>query len=452
MKKYQTQINSIFHLAWPAIVQEALNVVVTYADTAMVGALGASASAAVGLTGSVGWLVSSIAIAFGIGILAVCAQSDGAHDDVKIKKAGQQAFFMTLIVGSILTIVCLAISPFLPTWLGGDVTIRSDASMYFMITSLPLLFRTAVLIFSSALRGVSDMKTPMLINLYMNFLNVIFNFFLIYPTRQWMSLTIPGAHLGVKGAAIATALSFVIGGLLMFRRYYMNPSFDFQASGFHFDLPVFKECLHIGIPVVLERAVICLGHVTFASLIAQLGVIQFAAHTIALQAEQAFYIPGYGFQSAASTMVGNAVGEKNEHKVKQTTYLICSMTFFLMLFLGAMLFVFANQLMSIFTPDQQVIELGTNVLRIVSVSEPIYGVLVILEGTFNGMGDTRAPFLFSLLTMWGIRILGSWVMIHIFSFGLEAVWVMMVCDNVARCLLLSRRFLKKKWIYRLNLT
>ena len=103
-----------------------------------------------------------------------------------------------------------------------------------------------------------------------------------------------------------------------------------------------------------------------------------------------------------------------------------------MLFLGAMLFVFANQLMSIFTPDQQVIELGTNVLRIVSVSEPIYGVLVILEGTFNGMGDTRAPFLFSLLTMWGIRILGSWVMIHIFSFGLEAVWVMMVCDNVAR--------------------
>ena len=170
MKKYQTQINSIFHLAWPAIVQEALNVVVTYADTAMVGALGASASAAVGLTGSVGWLVSSIAIAFGIGILAVCAQSDGAHDDVKMKKAGQQAFFMTLIVGSILTIVCLAISPFLPTWLGGDVTIRSDASMYFMITSLPLLFRTAVLIFSSALRGVSDMKTPMLINLYMNFL------------------------------------------------------------------------------------------------------------------------------------------------------------------------------------------------------------------------------------------------------------------------------------------
>jgi len=451
MKKYKNQIKSICHLAWPAIVQEALNVIVTYVDTAMVGALGASASAAVGLTGSVGWLVSSVAIAFGIGILAVCAQADGAHDDIKMKKAGQQALFMTLIVGIVLTIVCLSISPFLPTWLGGDVSIRSDSSMYFMIISIPLLLRTAVLILSSALRGVSDMKTPMLINLYMNFINVIFNFFLIYPTHQYFGITVPGAGLGVKGAAIATAISFAIGGILMFKHYYQNPSFEFKKTGFHFDLPVFKECLHIGIPVVMERSVICLGHVTFASLIAKLGVVQLAAHTIAIQAEQAFYIPGYGFQSAASTLVGNGIGEKNEHKVKQTTYLISTITFSLMVVAGFLLFIFAGNLMSIFTPDQEVIRLGTDVLRIVSVSEPIYGVLVILEGTFNGMGDTKGPFVYSLITMWGIRILGSWIMIYVFSFGLQAVWIMMVCDNIARCLLLLRRFLKKKWIYRFDM-
>lgn len=450
MKKYSSQISSICQLAWPAIVQEALNVIVTYVDTAMVGALGASASAAVGLTGSVGWLVSSVAIAFGIGILAVCAQADGANNQTKVKKAGQQAFFMTLIVGSILTVICVSISPFLPTWLGGDPSIRHDASIYFMIISIPLLLRSAVLILSSALRGVSDMKTPMLINLYMNLVNVIFNFLLIYPTKTYFGIVIPGAGLGVKGAAIATAISFAFGGLFMFKQYYHNPSFEFQKTGFHFDLPVFKECLHIGIPVVMERSVICLGHVTFASLIAKLGVVQFAAHTIAIQAEQAFYIPGYGFQSAASTLVGNAIGEKNEHKVKQTTYLISAMTFSLMVIAGILLFVFAGQLMNIFTPDEQVIRLGTSVLRIVSVSEPIYGVLVILEGTFNGMGDTKGPFVYSLLTMWGIRILGSWIMIHIFSFGLEAVWVMMVCDNIARCLLLMRRFFQKKWIYRLT--
>ena len=150
-------------------------------------------------------------------------------------------------------------------------------------------------------------------------------------------------------------------------------------------------------------------------------------------------------------MVGNAVGERSENKVKQVTYLICIMTFLLMLIAGILLFFFAEQLMSIFTPDSHVIELGTNVLRIVSVSEPIYGVLVILEGTFNGMGDTKGPFLYSLFTNTLIRILGSWIMIHIFSLGLQAVWIMMVCDNIARCFLLTRRFFKRKWLYRFNI-
>lgn len=444
----KNQMKSICHFAWPAVVQEALNVVVTYVDTAMVGALGASASAAVGLTSTVGWLVSSIAVAFGIGVLSVCAQADGANDHKRLKLAGQQAFFMTLIVGIALTIICLVISPYLPIWLNGDPAIRQNASAYFMIISIPLLLRTSVLILSSALRGVSDMKTPMLINLYMNCINIVFNFLLIYPSREVFGITIPGAGLGVVGAATATAISFAVGGIMMFVRYYRNPIFDFIHTGFHYHAAVFRDCLRVGIPVVLERSVICLGQVAFSSLIARLGVIQFAAHTIAIQAEQAFYIPGYGFQSAAATMVGNAVGEQNEKKVKQVTYLICFITFMLMLVAGIVLFIFAEELMSLFTPDRQVVAIGALVLRIVSVSEPIYGVLVILEGTFNGMGDTKAPFVYSLTTMWGIRVLGTWVMINIFHFSLEFVWLMMVCDNIARCVLLSQRFLKGKWKYR----
>lgn len=450
MKKYREQISSICFLAWPAVVQEAMNVIVTYVDTAMVGILGANASAAVGLTSTVGWLVSSIAIAFGIGILSVCAQAVGRNDQEKVKRAGQQALFLTLIVGSALTIICVAIAPYLPVWLNGAVEIRGQAASYFMIISLPLLFRSAVLILSSALRGVSDMKTPMIINLYMNIINIVLNFILIYPTRKIFGIIIPGAGLGVDGAALATAVSFVAGGVMMFYRYYRNELFGFKNTGFHFYQNEFKECLNIGIPVVLERGVICLGHVTFASLIAKLGIVRFAAHTIAIQAEQAFYIPGYGFQSAAATLVGNAVGQKDEHKVKEITYLISGITMFLMILCGIALFIFAKQLMAIFTPDNQVIELGSRVLRIVSISEPIYGILVILEGTFNGMGDTKAPFVFSLFTMWGIRVTGSWLMINVFHQSIEAVWIMMVCDNVARCFLLGQRFLKKGWKYRLN--
>lgn len=446
--KYKTDIKRICHLAWPAIIQEAMNTVVTYVDTAMVGAMGATASAAVGLTSSVTWLLGSISVAFGVGVLAVCAQADGAKDHKKVQMAGQQALFISLVVGLLTSIVSIVIAPFLPVWLNGAKEIRKDASLYFLIVSSPFIFRTMTIILSSTLRSVKDMKTPMMINVYMNLINIVLNFILIYPTRKVFGITVYGAGLSVSGAAIASAVSYVLGGLMIFKHYYQNEIFDFKHTGFHFHKPLCLECIKIATPVVMERSVICLGHVTFASLIAKLGVVSLATHTIAIQAEQAFYAPGYGFQSAASTLVGNAVGEKDETKVKKMTYLTCAITLSIMFIAGALLFVFAGNLMSLFTPDQRVIALGIRVLRIVSISEPIYGILIILEGTFNGMGDTKAPFVFSLITMWGIRIFGSMLMINIFSLGLESVWVMMVLDNVSRCLLLSTRFLKGKWKYR----
>ena len=174
----KNDLKRILTLSFPAIVQEALNTVVTYVDTAMVGALGAASSAAVGLTSSVGWFVSNFAVAFGVGVLAICAQSDGANNKEKMQKAGQQAIFMTIGVGILLTIGCIIISPYLPIWLNGDPSIRNEASTYFFIISLPMLFRTSVVIFSAALRGVSDMKTPMIINLWMNMINIILNYLL----------------------------------------------------------------------------------------------------------------------------------------------------------------------------------------------------------------------------------------------------------------------------------
>lgn len=448
--KYKQDIKRICHLAWPAIIQEAMNTVVTYIDTAMVGAMGATASAAVGLTSSVNWLLGSISVAFGVGVLAVCAQADGAKNTKKVRIAGQQALFIALVVGIITSIISIIVAPYLPIWLNGAKEIRRDAYLYFMIVSSPFIFRTIVIVLSSTLRAVKDMKTPMLINLYMNLINVVLNFILIYPTRKIMGITVYGANLSVPGAAIATAISYIIGGILVFRHYYKNEIFNFKETGFHFHKPVFLECLKISFPVFMERSVICLGHVTFNSLIAKLGVVSFATHTIAIQAEQAFYAPGYGFQSAASTLVGNAVGEKDEKKVKRITYLTCFITLMIMLVAGVLLFIFAQNIMSIFTPDDRVVELGRRVLRIVSVSEAIYGILIILEGTFNGMGDTKAPFVFSLITMWGIRIFGSMLMINLFHFGLESVWIMMVLDNITRCLLLTTRFLKGKWKYRVN--
>ena len=444
------QIKNIMRLAWPAIVQEAMGVVVVYVDTAMVGQLGANVSAAVGLTGTFNWLIGSVCLGFGVGVLANAAKANGSNDEQKMSNTCAQAWFITLILGSVLTAICLLISPYLSIWLNGDTRIRRDASAYFAIASSTLLFKTAILVLASALRGISNMKTPMYIDLLTNFINIILNYFLIYPSRTIMDHHIYGANLGITGAAVATAIAYLIGGIWMILAFLFNRQLNFKKYGLHFNRQIMYECLTISIPVVMERSVICLGHVAFTGIIAALGVKAFAAHTIAIQAEQAFYIPGYGFQSSCATLVGNAVGQKDERKIYTTTYTISGMSFITMVICGLLLFIYAKPIMRIFTKDTAVISLGTQVLKIVSVSEPIFGVLCNLEGTFNGMGDTKAPFVFSLFTMWFIRVLGSYLAINHFNFGLQAVWIMMVIDNITHCLLLITRFNRGSWKGHLN--
>ena len=444
-KNNSIALSAILRLAWPAVVQEALAVVVAYADTAMVGALGAEASAAVGLTGGFNWLIMSLAAAIGVGVLSVCAQADGAGDDALVQRAGQQALVLTIATGLLLMGIMFGVSPWLATWLGGDPAIRAEATAYFRIIASVQVFRTATMVLGSALRGVSDMRTPMLVGVLCNVVNIVLNFLFIYPTREIGGITVWGLGLGVKGAAIATAISFVVGGSVLFVKYLRCPRFGFFTSGIRFDAAVLRRCLSIGLPAAVQRGVICMGHTVFGSLIARLGVVSLAAHTIAIQAEQAFYIPGYGFQSAAATLAGNAIGERNEKKLRRTNFLICTLAGSLLLAAGILLFLFAPTLMRLFTPDPAVIELGAAVLRIVSLSEPIFGIMVILEGTFNGMGDTKAPVVFAIITMWGVRIFGSFLLLRFADAGLRAVWVMMVLDNVLRCTMLLTRFLRGGW-------
>lgn len=447
--KNKELIHSIYKLAWPTVIQEALAVLVQYVDTAMVGMIGASASAAVGLTGSVNWLVGSICMAFGIGVLATISKAHGANNLYKMQQAAIQSIFITLVVGIVVGVIALLVSPYLPIWLGADTSIQQDASIYFFIISLPLVCKAATFIFGSALRAIGDTKSPMLINVLMNVINVVLNFLLIYPTRDIYGITIYGANLGTAGAAIGTAISFIVGGILMFYLLLKNQQLQIKKVFWRVNVPVLKECISIGTPVCMERIVICGGHIFFASLVSRLGVISLAAHSIALTAEQAFYVPGYGMQAAVSTLSGNALGQRNEQRIKDISFITMILTFVSLSILGLLLFIFAPVVMRFFTNDVKVIELGSTILRIVSISEPLFGILIILEGVFNGIGDTKAPFIYSCMTMWGVRIVGSIFVINVLHLGVEAVWVMMVLDNVCRCLLLSKRFIQGKWKIRM---
>ena len=143
-------------------------------------------------------------------------------------------------------------------------------------------------------------------------------------------------------------------------------------------------------------------------------------------------------QTAAATLAGNAYGAKDNIRMKKLASMFIPIEIGLMIFSGFALFVSAPVLMSLFSSSAEVIELGSTVLRMVAVSEPFYGVSIIIEGILQGVGKTITPFKFNILGMWGVRIVGTWVCTQLLSFGLVSAWGCMIAHNLLLFVLFLR--------------
>ena len=433
-KEYRTLLLAIIALAWPTMLEQLLQTAVQYIDTAMVGSLGTAATAAVGSTMTLNWLIGSTISALGIGFLAFISKAHGAGEYERARLAASQSVLVTLIIGIFFTVLTLSLSPVIPVWMQVDTDIRSLASKYFFILYTPMLARAATTIFGTVLRAAGDSKTPMRIGVFVNIVNVLLNFFLIYPTRQVtlfsLKLWIPGAGMGVIGAAVASAIAFVTGGIAITVALYRHGLISPRGYSLRPNKPILLACLRVAAPNAMQRFGTSLGYVVFAAMVNSLGGVATAAHTIANTVESAFYIPGYGMQTAAATLAGNALGARDERRLKDLSRLIIAIEAGLMLISGTLLFFFAPQMMSIFSADASVILLGAIVLRMVAVSEPFYGVSIVIEGMMQGMGKTVMPLICNITGMWGVRIVGTFICTQILDFGLVSAWGCMIAHNL----------------------
>lgn len=448
-------MRSLWILGAPTVLEQALQTLVGYVDTAMVGHIGAAASAAVGLTTTVNWLFNGIFFAMSVSLLSYIARFTGEGDMESAHRTSVQALWVLLVLGITETLVALAVSPVLPRWMGASREIWHEASLYFFIISCPMMLRGSAVIYGNVLRANKDSKSPMLANVFANLLNIILNQFLIGSgvtvSIAKVSFTVPGAGWGVAGAAIATAISQGLCGIIIFAVAMRNPMTTLKGQQIAPDRNILGKCVSVAIPLMGERFVVSGGHVIFSSLVAGLGTLSMAAHSIALTIEEAFYIPGYGIQTAVSTLSGNAVGRKSEEELREVTKAGLKIAVSVMTAMSIFLFFGSSLIMRIFSGDQAVILLGAKLLKIVAVSEPLFAVLIIFEGVFHGIGDTKVPFCIALFTMWGIRIFCTWLCINQFHAGLAMVWVCMVMDNICRCMLLVIWYRMKRWEKRLDM-
>ena len=442
-------IGVIFALAWPTMLEQLMQTAVQYIDTAMVGSLGTTATAAVGATTTVNWLIGSTVSALGVGFLSMIAKAYGAGNKPLAAKATGQATLAVLASGILFTVLTLGLSRQVPVWMQVDENIRQLAATYFFILYTPMLPRAASIIFGTALRAAGDTKTPMRVGVWVNIINVVLNFLLIYPSRTLhlfgLSFWMPGAGWGVIGAAVASAIAFTVGGVCITVALWRHPVISPKGQKLRPDMEVLRPCLKVALPNMLQRFGTSLGYVAFAAMINSLGEISTAAHTIANTVESAFYVPGYGMQTAAATLAGNAYGARDQQRMKELARTILIIETLPMIASGGLLFLFAPNMMGLFSKNAEVILLGATVLRMVAVSEPFYGVSIIIEGMLQGVGRTVTPFVFNIIGMWGVRIVGTFLCTQLLGMGLVSAWACMIAHNLLLFVLFTIHYLRGKW-------
>ena len=440
---------TVLALAWPTMLEQLMGTAVQYVDTAMVGSLGTAATAAVGSTTTVNWLIGSTVSALGVGFLSGISQAWGAGQKERAKRVAAQSVLAVLAAGLFFTALALGLSRQVPVWMQVAPSIRSLASRYFFILYTPMLFRTSNVVFGTVLRAAGDTKTPMRVGIGVNLINVILNYLLIYEPRTirvlGLSMGMWGAGWGVTGAAVASAASIVFGGVAISAAFFHHKEISPLGVSIRPDREILLPCLRIAFPNMLQRFGTSLGYVAFAAMINSLGEISTAAHTIANTVESAFYVPGYGMMTAAATLTGNAIGAGDARRLREQARLIFFIEVSLMIVSGGLLFAFAPTMVGLFSADAMVISLGSIVLRMVACSEPFYGVSIVIEGMMMGAGKTAASFLFSIIGMWGVRIVGTFICTQLLGLGLVSAWACMIAHNMLLFILFVIYFRRGNW-------
>ena len=415
------QLSLTFRLAIPAILAQLSMCLMSCIDAAMVGRLGSGPAAAVGLVSSTTWIFGSFCYGNASGFSVQVAHRCGANDFEGARQIFRNGLLWTLLASLVLGAAGAAISGGLPRWLGGGADICADAGGYFLIFALSLpLFQLAVMA-EAALIASGNIRVPSLVSIGMCVLDVGFNALFIF-----------GMGMGARGAALGTAVATGFAAVFLLI-YASRHSRELKQTGqrkFKLQWPIVSRALRISAPLWLQNLIVRGAYIAATVLIAPLGTIAIAANSFAVIAEGFCYLPGFGMQDAATTLVGQSLGAKRRDMALRFTRITIGSGALIMGLLAALMWIFAPQIMSWMSGDPEVIALGARCLRIEAWAEFFFGISIVGYGCCIGTGATLVPSLINILSMWVVRIGLALVLIP--RYGLEGYWMAMATELVLK--------------------
>ena len=429
------KLRLIVSLSIPSILAQISATVMFFIDASMVGHLGEKATAAIGLVETTTWLMGGLASAANLGFSVQVAHFIGANDFEAARRVLRQALVCCFLWSLMLTIGCLAVHTHLPYWLGGTDDIAHDASIYFMLIGICGIFFQMEGLAGSMLKCSGNMKIPSILNIGMCIMDVIFNYLFIYIL-----------DMGVKGAAIGTGLAELITAALML--YFLLVRSKMLAlkgrpGSFALKADTVKTAFKIGAPMGVQHMLMGGAQIVSTIIVAPLGTIAIAAHSLGITVESLCYMPGFGIAEAATTLVGQGIGAGQRLLTRSFAYMSVGLGITVMTFMGVLMWVFAPELMAIMSPVDEIIALGADVLRIEAWAEPMFAAAIVCNGVFIGAADTIIPSAMSLGSMWAVRLTLAASLAP--RFGLRGVWTAMAIELTFRGLIFLLRLFRGNW-------
>jgi putative MATE family efflux protein len=438
-----TIIKTILILAIPVVIENFFQMILGFVDTLFVSKLGLIEVSAVGVTNAILAVYFAIFMAIGVSANVYVAKYTGAGQLEKVKKVTSQSIILALLTGVVFGIITMLFSKQLLMLMGVEPEVLIAANSYFRIIGIPSIFISLMFVLSSILRGTGDTKSPMKISIFINLLNILLDYVLIFGF-----FLIPS--FGIEGAAYATLISRLVGSVLLILYIQKYKLLEWKSANWRIDKKMQKEMISLSSPAAGERLAMRLGQVLYFGIIISIGTNTFAAHQIAGNIEVFAYMIGYGFATAATILVSQNLGSKNKEKAKiYANYSLWIGTLVMTCF-GAILFLGSEWFASFFTENPSVINEIKIALQIDAFIQPILAIVLILTGVYQGAENTKYPFYLTMIGMWIIRVIGVYLLGITLEMGIVGIWIAIGFDNLFRGFFLAKNFRNQKWLNRVS--
>ncbi|MGQ4555586.1 MATE family efflux transporter [Halobellus sp. GM3] len=425
-------------LGWPVALQQALNTLMRTVDILVTGFFSPVAVAAIGLADLYSRIPLRIGMGLGSGAIALSSQETGRGDSVTRDHAVTQALLIGLLCGLPLVLVGALFSESLIALLGAESAVAREGGRYLAIVFAAAPMRIVGFVGARALQGTGDTRTPMVINAGATGLNILLSVAL--------GLGLLGApRLGIVGVGIGTAVGRTLEALLVVAVFNSDRSAVSLARPR--GLLLTRQLLEVSVPDILGGLSTEVAYFPFNSLVLLFGTEANAAYHVAKRIYQQFAAPFYrAFRTVSSVLVGQALGAGSSEEVRETAAIVALFGLATLGSIGALLFVAAEPLATLFTRDAATIGFATGFTRAFAVALVVIGFLFPLAGALKGAGDTRTPLYAGVVGSYVFLLGGSYLLAITLGFGLSGVFVGIVLSYVARAAIVGGAVLDDEWI------